>query len=44
MLKAAHRRSTTLTRRGKEVVIRKGKNNSGAICIGRMPIMLRSDR
>ncbi|KAL4423845.1 hypothetical protein ABPG75_001146 [Micractinium tetrahymenae] len=30
--------------RGKEVVIRKGKNNSGAIVIGRMPIMLRSDR
>lgn len=31
-------------RSGKEVVIRKGKNNSGAILIGRMPIMLRSDR
>lgn len=30
--------------RGKEVVIRKGKNNAGAIVIGRMPIMLRSDR
>lgn len=29
---------------GKEVVIRKGKNNAGAILIGRMPIMLRSDR
>lgn len=25
-------------------MIRKGKNNSGAILIGRMPIMLRSDR
>ncbi|PSC73428.1 DNA-directed RNA polymerase III subunit RPC2 [Micractinium conductrix] len=30
--------------RGKEVVIRKGKNGVGAITIGRMPIMLRSDR
>lgn len=30
--------------RGKEVVIRKGKSGAGAILIGRMPIMLRSDR
>ena len=30
--------------RGKEVVIRKGKNGAGAVIIGRMPIMLRSDR
>lgn len=30
--------------RGKDVVIRKGKNGAGAILIGRMPIMLRSDR
>lgn len=30
--------------RGKEVVIRRGKNGAGAILIGRMPIMLRSDR
>jgi DNA-directed RNA polymerase III subunit RPC2 len=30
--------------RGKEVVIRKGKNGAGAVVIGRMPIMLRSDR
>ena len=29
--------------RGKEVVIRKGKGGVGAIPIGRMPIMLRSD-
>ena len=30
--------------RGKEIVVRRGKNGQGAITIGRMPIMLRSDR
>lgn len=30
--------------RGKEIVVRKGKNGQGAILIGRMPLMLRSDR
>ena len=30
--------------RGKEIVVKKGKNGQGAITIGRMPLMLRSDR
>ncbi|KAL4539453.1 hypothetical protein Ndes2437B_g02173 [Nannochloris sp. 'desiccata'] len=30
--------------RGKEIVVRRGKNGQGAIPIGRMPLMLRSDR
>lgn len=30
--------------RGKEIVVRKGKNGQGALVIGRLPIMLRSDR
>eukprot|EP00271_Cylindrocystis_brebissonii_P011391 TRINITY_DN2883_c0_g1_i3.p1 TRINITY_DN2883_c0_g1~~TRINITY_DN2883_c0_g1_i3.p1 ORF type:complete len:1136 (+),score=226.28 TRINITY_DN2883_c0_g1_i3:22-3408(+) len=30
--------------RGKEIVVRKGKNGEGAIVIGRMPLMLRSSR
>lgn len=30
--------------RGKELVVRKGKNGQGAIVIGRMPLMLRSSR
>lgn len=30
--------------RGKEIVVRKGKDGQGAIPIGRMPLMLRSDR
>lgn len=30
--------------RGKEVIVKKGKNGVGAVAIGRMPIMLRSDR
>lgn len=30
--------------RGKEVIVRKGRDGTGAICIGRMPLMLRCDR
>ncbi|MEW5318773.1 MAG: hypothetical protein WDW38_009966 [Sanguina aurantia] len=30
--------------RGKEIIVKKGKNGVGAVAIGRMPIMLRSDR
>lgn len=30
--------------RGKEIIVRKGKNGEGAIVIGRMPLMLRSRR
>lgn len=30
--------------RGKEIVVRKGRNGVGAIPIGRMPLMLRCDR
>eukprot|EP00898_Chlorokybus_atmophyticus_P001524 jgi/Chlat1/2372/Chrsp17S02643 len=30
--------------RGKEIIVRKGKNGQGAIVIGRMPLMLRSSR
>eukprot|EP00889_Picochlorum_renovo_P005632 jgi/Picre1/32662/NNA_008008.t1 len=30
--------------RGREIMVRKGKNGQGAIAIGRMPLMLRSDR
>lgn len=30
--------------RGKEIVVRKGKSGVGAVVIGRMPLMLRSDR
>lgn len=30
--------------RGKEIIVRKGKNGQGALVIGQMPIMLRSDR
>lgn len=30
--------------RGKEIIIKKGRNGQGAIPIGRMPLMLRSDR
>ena len=30
--------------RGKEIIVRKGKNGVGAVVIGRMPLMLRSDR
>lgn len=30
--------------RGKEIIVRKGSNGEGAILIGRMPLMLRSDR
>lgn len=30
--------------RGKEIVVKKGRNNQGAVCIGRMPLMLRCDR
>ena len=30
--------------RGKEIVVKKGKAGQGAIVIGRMPLMLRSDR
>lgn len=30
--------------RGKEIVVRKGKDGKGAVLIGRMPLMLRSDR
>ena len=30
--------------RGKEIMVRRGKNGQGAIPIGRMPLMLRSDR
>ncbi|KAG1669071.1 hypothetical protein FOA52_003989 [Chlamydomonas sp. UWO 241] len=30
--------------RGKEIVVKKGRNGQGAVCIGRMPLMLRSDR
>jgi DNA-directed RNA polymerase III subunit RPC2 len=30
--------------RGKEIIVKKGKNGQGAIPIGRMPLMLRSDR
>lgn len=30
--------------RGKEIIVRKGKNGIGAVVVGRMPLMLRSDR
>ena len=30
--------------RGKEIVVKKGRNGQGAVCIGRMPLMLRCDR
>ncbi len=30
--------------RGKEIVTRAGKNGVGAVCIGRMPLMLRCER
>lgn len=30
--------------RGREIMVRKGRNGQGAIAIGRMPLMLRSDR
>ncbi len=30
--------------RGKEIVVKKGRNGTGAVCIGRMPLMLRCDR
>ena len=30
--------------RGREIVVKKGKNGRGAVLIGRMPMMLRSDR
>lgn len=30
--------------RGKEIVVKKGSHGVGAVCIGRMPLMLRSDR
>ena len=30
--------------RGREIITRKGSGGTGAIVIGRMPIMLRSDR
>ncbi|KAK9824521.1 hypothetical protein WJX72_011068 [[Myrmecia] bisecta] len=30
--------------RGKEIITKKGKNGQGAVIIGRMPLMLRSDR
>jgi len=30
--------------RGREIVVRKGKNGQGAIPVGRMPLMLRSER
>ena len=30
--------------RGKEIVVKKGRNGQGAVCIGRMPLMLRCER
>ena len=30
--------------RGKEVIVKKGKNGVGAVTIGKLPLMLRSDR
>ncbi len=30
--------------RGKEIVVKKGRGGQGAVCIGRMPLMLRCDR
>lgn len=30
--------------RGKEVIVKKGKNGVGAVTIGKMPLMLRSGR
>ena len=30
--------------RGKEIVVKRGRNGQGAVCIGRMPLMLRCDR
>lgn len=30
--------------RGKEIVVKKGRTGQGAICIGRIPLMLRCDR
>eukprot|EP00798_Chlamydomonas_sp_ICE-L_P009475 gene9475-32467_t len=30
--------------RGKEIVVKKGRGGVGAVCIGRMPLMLRCDR
>ncbi|GAX73919.1 hypothetical protein CEUSTIGMA_g1369.t1 [Chlamydomonas eustigma] len=30
--------------RGKEIVVKRGRNGQGAVCIGRMPLMLRCER
>lgn len=30
--------------RGKEIVVKKGRGGVGAVCIGRIPLMLRCDR
>ena len=30
--------------RGKEIVVKRGRGGVGAVCIGRMPLMLRCDR